>query len=99
MPSLSTVQPKLRSLLKIVSKFDSPELINDKTAPSKQIIKEIPEYEKMKASAGPIVAGKIGLSSLRLKCRHFSEWIDSLETLTPHNAPVYPPGPPLQNPA
>ena len=79
---------QIKKLVKIVSKFDSPELINDKTAPSKQIIKEIPEYEKMKASAGPIVAGKIGLSSLRLKCKHFSGWLGRLESLTLHNTPA-----------
>ena len=35
----------------------------------------------MKASAGPIVAGKIGLANLRFRCRHFGEWIDQLEGL------------------
>ena len=93
--------PEIKKLVKMVSEFDSPELINEgnETAPSKRIISEIPEYEKMKVSAGPIVAGKIGLSSLRLKCTHFSEWIDSLEALTLHNSPAYPPGPPPQTPA
>ena len=80
----------IEKLIRIVSEFDSPELINDdsKTAPSKRIINEIPEYEKMKASAGPIVTGKIGLPSLRLKCMHFNQWLESLEALTPYNAPA-----------
>ena len=42
---------------------------------------KIPEYEKRKKSAGPIVAEKIGLPTLRSKCEHFREWIERLETL------------------
>jgi len=61
----------------------NPEEINDgeMTAPSKRIIHVIPEYEKRKASAGPIVAEKIGLPTLRQRCGHFSEWLDRLESL------------------
>jgi hypothetical protein len=74
----------IRNLLEMVSSFDSPELIDDgeKTAPSKRIICEIPEYEGMKASAGPLVAEKIGLAALRAKCEHFGEWLLKLELLT-----------------
>ncbi len=73
----------IRQLVDMVASFDSPELINDgnTTAPSKRIIGEIPEYEKMKPSAAPIVAEKIGLPTLRLKCTHFGEWLHKLETL------------------
>ena len=73
----------IRRLVDMVAGFDSPELINDgnNTAPSKRIIDEIPEYERMKVSAGPIVAEKIGLPTLRLKCKHFGEWLCKLETL------------------
>ena len=62
----------------------NPELINDgnETAPSKRIIREIPEYESDKASSGPIVAQRIGLTTLRTKCQHFAEWIGKLEDLT-----------------
>ena len=67
----------------IVSSFDSPELINEgtNTAPSKRIIREIPEYEGSKVSAGPIVAATIGLPTLRSKCSHFAQWLDKLENL------------------
>ena len=73
----------IRRLVDMVVGFDSPELINDgnNTAPSKRIIGEIPEYERMKVSAAPIVADKIGLLTLRLKCKHFGEWLCRLETL------------------
>lgn len=73
----------IRRLVDMVASFDSPELINDgnNTAPSKRIIGEVPEYERMKVSAAPIVADKIGLPTLRLKCKHFGEWLCRLETL------------------
>ncbi len=70
-------------LVVTASAFESPEFIDDgkDTSPSKRIIGEIPEYGRMKASAGPIVAGKIGLATLRSKCRHFGAWIDRLESI------------------
>lgn len=70
-------------LATMVSRFPSPEHVNDSsdTAPSKRIIRAIPEYEGRKASAGPIVAEKIGLSTMRDKCAHFAEWLAKLENL------------------
>ena len=67
-----------------IAEQSNPELINDgnETAPSKQIIRAIPEYGSDKASSGPIVAERIGLPTLRAKCQHFSEWLDKLEALT-----------------
>lgn len=59
----------------------NPELINNgrETAPSKRILKEIPEYNK--ATAGPAIAEKIGLALLRKKCAHFDKWLSTLEQL------------------
>ena len=59
----------------------NPELINDRpeAAPSKRILEEIPEYDKV--TAGVSVVGKIGLPSLRLKCSHFNDWLVMLEEL------------------
>lgn len=70
-------------LVTMASRFPSPEHINDNanTAPSKRIISEIPEYQGSKVSAGPIVAEKIGLSTLRSKCAHFADWLVKLESL------------------
>jgi hypothetical protein len=67
----------------MVNEFESPEYIDDgeDTAPSKRIIKEIPEYEGMKASAGPLVAEKIGLTNIRKKCNHFNQWLLKIEAL------------------
>ena len=72
---------EIRRLGEMASKFDSPERINggNDTAPSKRIIQEIPKYGDMKASAGPIVASRIGLPTLRLKCEHFGRWLGKLE--------------------
>ena len=67
----------------LVSQFSSPELIDDgiETAPSKRIAAEIPAYASVKASAGPLVAERIGLPTMRAKCCHFGEWIRKLEVL------------------
>ena len=74
----------IRNLVQLASEYESPELINQgaETSPSKRIIKEMPRYEKQKASAGPRVAEAIGLPTLRAKCKHFSEWLEKLESLT-----------------
>ncbi len=71
-------------LVLLCAGFASPELINDgqDSAPSKRIIREIPEYARRKASAGPFIAGKIGLPMMRQKCPHFDEWLKKLEALT-----------------
>ena len=55
------------NLCDMAAKFESPELIDDgpETAPSKRIIKEIPTYESRKASAGPAIAARIGLDTIR----------------------------------
>jgi len=74
---------EIRDLEAIAAGFASPELIDDgpDTAPSKRIIAKLPQYKGLKASAGPIVAEKIGLAVLREKCRHFGEWLSQLEKL------------------
>lgn len=80
---------KIQELVTICSQFDSPELIDDgdETAPSKRIIKEVPAYEGTKASAGPLIAAKIGLPTIRQKCPHFNTWLTKLENLGPKSAP------------
>lgn len=61
-----------------------PEEINEaiQTAPSKRIIKYLPDYEGQKAQVGPLVAEEIGLTELRLNCPHFNDWITKLENIT-----------------
>jgi hypothetical protein len=71
-------------LVELAGSVETPEHIDDgpETAPSKRIIKEIPEYEHRKASAGPVIASKIGLDVLRARCPHFHSWVQALESLT-----------------
>jgi Domain of unknown function (DUF4276) len=59
----------------------NPEEINDspQSAPSKRIMKYVPTYEGQKAQVGPLVAADIGLSNLRASCKHFNEWITTME--------------------
>lgn len=73
----------IQKLVEISASFDSPELIDDHLddAPSKRIIKEIPEYYGRKSSAGPAIAEKIGIEILREKCSHFSDWLTKLQAL------------------
>lgn len=73
----------IERLKNVASCFDSPELINEgtETAPSKRIIREIPEYKDNKIPVGPGVAKEIGLPTLRARCAHFCEWISRIENL------------------
>ncbi len=73
----------IRQLTRLVNTFNSPELIDDDpaTAPSKRIIKLIPEYAGQKSSAGPLIATKIGLPTMRAKCLHFDSWLQRIEAL------------------
>lgn len=75
----------LQPLAEAIIAGQNPELIDDGegTAPSKRIAACIPEYAVAKATAGPIVAGYIGLDTLRRACRHFGEWLGKLELLGP----------------
>ena len=74
---------KINRLEQLCAGYDTPEDINDgqETAPSKRIGKEIPEYVDAKATAGPIIAARIGLAKIREKCPHFNDWVTKLETL------------------
>lgn len=69
------------SLNQILKTKGNPELINDspETAPSKRILKLIPEYDKV--SVGSSIVGKIGIDFLKKTCKHFNDWITKLENL------------------
>ena len=68
---------------KIIANFPNPEKINDnkETAPSKRIERAYGENQFMKTSDGIIIAKKIGLETIRNKCKHFNEWITKIENL------------------
>lgn len=66
----------------ILSEYNNnPEYINNglETAPSKRIKKEIREYSKV--IDGIKIAKHVPLAEMRIKCKHFNEWITRLETL------------------
>lgn len=58
-----------------------PERVNDhpESAPSKRILQLVPEYKK--ASDGPIVVERIGLTRVRAACPHLHQWLLALEAL------------------
>ena len=65
----------------LIQNSNNSELINTgrETAPSKQILRLIPEYDKV--AVGSILASFDGIDVLRSKCKHFSEWLSKLEVL------------------
>ena len=73
----------IRNLMDMAARFESPECIDSgqNSAPSKRITKEIPSYFERKASSGPIVAAEIGIQTLKTRCRHFGQWLSTLEQL------------------
>lgn len=80
---LECAKPIQRLVDMVAREGGNPELIDDgqKTAPSKRIIAEIPEYEGLKAASGPLVADEIGMAALCARCQHFSQWVDRLVAL------------------
>ena len=70
---------QIEALGKVAADFQSPELIDEKTPPSKRIKKQFPEYDKV--SDGPPMAKEIGLENIRSQCPHFDRWITRLENL------------------
>jgi hypothetical protein len=64
------------------SMLDSnPELINEspETAPSKRILKLCDTYDKV--DDGILILKEIGLNKLRSECKHFNDWLTTLEGL------------------
>lgn len=72
----------IKQLIGISKNFDNPELIDNgpQTAPSKRIISLIPEHEDNKPDGAEVVK-HIGIARLKERCRHFSSWIQQLESL------------------
>ncbi|MDP2432963.1 MAG: DUF4276 family protein [Pseudomonadota bacterium] len=74
-------QQVVDKLSAIAQAHETPEHINDNplTAPSKRILKLMPEYKK--TFHGPLIASEIGLDALRQACPHFNAWLFRLERL------------------
>ncbi|MFA8451176.1 MAG: DUF4276 family protein [Bacteroidales bacterium] len=72
----------ITKLTKVLNEHkNNPELINEnpETAPSKRIIKLIPEYDKV--GVGADIAGIIGIDYLKKNCKHFNDWIERLKKI------------------
>ncbi|WP_242688522.1 DUF4276 family protein [Photorhabdus tasmaniensis] len=71
----------ITTLQAIKAQFDSPEDINNspQTAPSKRILAIFPNYNK--PLHGPIIAGDIGLDTIRSQCLHFNQWLNKIIAL------------------
>ena len=77
---------KLSELREIMAAFKSPEEINNEDPPGKRLEAlypgEMGVYRAYKKKTdGPLIAGQIGLATIRAQCRHFDEWLTRLETL------------------
>jgi len=77
-------EKSINSLAQLINNIGNPELIDDgsNTAPSKRIIKLIPEYEYDKVSVGSTIVNLIGIKDLLSCCQHFNSWIKKLESLS-----------------
>ena len=73
-------QPDVANAMQsILDQFTDPEAINDskETAPSKRILKLVPEYDKVAFATVGIQA--IGLDAIRRRCPNFAQWVALLE--------------------
>lgn len=74
-----------RGLEKLAEEVEGlkPEEINEgaTTAPSKRLIKYVPQYSGAKVRVGAPAAAAIGLPKLRAECPHFDSWVTTLEQL------------------
>ncbi len=64
-----------------VGPYPSPEEVNDgpETHPAARLCRHFPAFRK--TVHGPLIASRIGLSSIRQKCSHFDRWLTWLESL------------------
>ena len=71
----------LLELTRIKSSFPTPEHINDSemTAPSKRIMKILPEYSK--TLNGIQIAKRIGIKKIAGECKHFRAWLENIQAL------------------
>ena len=79
--AIDASEESIEELRSIRERFSTPEDINDnsETAPSKRIVKVIPQYEKK--VYGPLIAMEIGLDAIRGECPRFDKWVTRLESL------------------
>ena len=78
--NLSFSQVDVQNLAHDIQGLNPEEINNSKeTAPSKRILKYLPNYKKITDSNQ--IAEKIGIAIMRKKCPHFNEWLETIEKL------------------
>lgn len=72
---------ELLELAFIKNSFPTPEHINNSetTAPSKRILKILPEYSK--TLNGITIAKRIGIDKIAEECKHFRLWLENIKSL------------------
>lgn len=70
---------QIQALEDIVRTYSNPEDINNskETAPSKRLETIFSDYKKIRD--GNAIADKISIEEMKLKCPHFSNWLDMIE--------------------
>lgn len=71
-------QTAVERLTAIRAQFQNPEEIDDApgNGPSRHILDILPDYQK--PVAGPLIAQRIGLASIRRECQHFDDWLSRI---------------------
>ncbi len=71
----------IEQLIRVAADYETPEDINDSplTAPSKRILKAMPDYQK--PLHGALIAYDIGLDAIRAACPHFAAWLQKIDRL------------------
>ncbi len=80
--SVGLCKPNLKQYFeKTRNEFATPEEINNSpnTAPSKRILRKIPEYEK--PISGSLAAIEVGVDEIRAECKRFDQWLKEIEKL------------------
>ncbi|MDR3049758.1 MAG: DUF4276 family protein [Elusimicrobiota bacterium] len=63
----------------MIERYDTPEDINDgaETASSKRLEQIFKDYEKL--PDGNMIFEKISVETMKIKCPHFKQWLESIE--------------------
>ena len=77
--SLNNQSGLVHRLEAILRSFNTPEHIDQETQPSKRLKQIYPAYRKV--FFGPLIAGEIGISEIKTKCKHFSQWLEQIEKI------------------
>ncbi len=77
--SLQDARLAMEDLLRVRSRFPTPEHINRETPPGKRIAAAVPQFDKV--AHGVVVARQIGLRQMEASCPHFAGWLRRLRRL------------------